>query len=354
MKTVAIKILAAALCAMAVFPLAGCEDTLVVLTDLATSPTSTLESTSSQEITDRQEVFDPVSSYEESLPKQPSKEPIESFEILADDTSSYEGMTNDEIRDKVERRYGVEVYWNAEIDYPGQRPEPLHDEALIRKFLILLDEQLALYPGGFFIRFRELNFAVRFLPTLYVPHYIIGEEAGGNTEFSDDGYVYITMNAAYWTDEWPSSTTYSGCPYIQYALHHEIGHALEWYIINRAKGFPFDDYVWRGLLPKEFKYHNDLELEARLEIPLLEHGATYMDENQEGIWFCDFYAQMDIREHLASIFGYAMYPLQPDEWRSPNVQDQVEYYFPIIRQVFGTENWPDATHWEQAANYVIR
>jgi len=265
-------------------------------------------------------------------------------------THVYESVTNDELRDKVESRYGIEVYWNAEItDYPGTPPEPLQNEVLIRKFLILLDEQLALYPDGFFAHFRKFNYVFRFLPTLYVQHYVIGEEAGGYTQYSDDGYIYIVMNASYWTDIWPSTTTYSGCPYIQYALHHEIGHTLEWYIINRAKGFPFNTYVWRDLLPKGFEYYNNLELEERMEIPLLEFGAPYMDENQKGVWFCDYYAQSDISEHLASIFGYAMYPSQPDEWHSKNVQEQIKYYFPIIRQVFGTESWSETTHWEQAA-----
>ncbi|MDR1564983.1 MAG: hypothetical protein LBS74_08510 [Oscillospiraceae bacterium] len=258
-------------------------------------------------------------------------------ESLADE---YAGMSNDELRSKVEARYSVEVYWNAEVKapFPGGIP-PLEDETLVRKFLILLDQQLALYPEGFFASLKEKDYGVRFFPAPMVNGLIPDSKVGGTTVPSDDGHINIAINASLWTDEWPAPiTTYSGCPYIQYAIHHELGHALDWYIINAAIAFDYNK--WKRLLPKGYKYFDDYELELQTKELFLEHAAPYLDEGQKGIWFCDYYAQTNREEHVASLFGYAMCPYQPEEWKSPHVQEQVNYYFSLISKVFKTEGWP--------------
>ena len=261
---------------------------------------------------------------------------------------NYAGMSNDELRTLVENRYDVKVFWNAEVDYPGHIA-PLEDEELIRKFLIMLDEQLALYPTGFFARFRELKFTVTFLPTSYVPSYVIDEEAGGIVQFMDNGHVYIALNASYWSDDWPSLMTYAGCPYIIYGLHHEIGHAIQTYIVNWAKGLSFNYRTWQNLLPPKYKYYDALDYDKRMTLPLTEFGAPYLDENQKGVWFCDYYAQASLDEHMASLFAYAMCPTQPEEWKSSRVQAQTDSLYVLIRQVFGTDSWPEKTHWERVA-----
>jgi hypothetical protein len=272
------------------------------------------------------------------LPPAPEKPP-----------EPYEGVSNGELRDVVEERYGIEIYWDAEYEIPFFKVEPLGDRELIREFLIMLDEQLALYPPGFFSFFKDKGFTpVRFLPVPYLTDYAGSPPVGGSSGFDSEGMIHIALDATYADVSWPETITYAGCPYLVYALHHEIGHIVELYLLNHSGTPLFDNYAWAALLPNgnNSYYDNVPAEEKQAGYSLLEHASQYLSEEKKGVWFCDAYSQLNANEHLASLFGYAMCPSPPAEFYAPHVQAQMDYYFPLIRKGMDTGGWPESVYWE--------
>lgn len=258
-------------------------------------------------------------------------------------TSPQDELTNEALRGRVEERYGVEINWTLEDVFISPNAEPLRDEEIIHKFLVLLDEQLALYPDRFFYDLKEkFHHTLRFFLCSSLGGLVENSEMFGRTQRGEDTLdIAFDLTGPCWTDDWPAATSYAGCQYVQYGLHHEIGHALDEYIVNCAEGLPFDFYAWRALLPAGYQYYDDFHaLHGNENIKPRDFGAPYLDESQKGVWFCDLYSQANREEHVASLFGYAMCPSPPAHWKAPHVQRQANYYFSIIRQVFGTGGWP--------------
>ena len=283
------------------------------------------------------------------------------------DFSQYADMTFDEIRTQAESCYSVNICLDTVLEIPSYEIELLKDENLLRKFVILLDQQLALYPKGFFADFSKDNYLLRFFPARSIVNYESGNKLGGTVvfsvgnefispvsmftgEYNNQVQVNIIILANDWINHWNKELQNAGCPYIQYALHHEIGHILETLITFSHQSI-FDYDIWYTLLPEGYNYYSTLSWETRLgenQISLYDYSSPYLSEDQHGIWFCDAYAQSNSAEHLASLFAYAMCPIPPETWKAPRVQKQVAYYFPLIREVFGNATWPEITHWEAA------
>ncbi len=261
-------------------------------------------------------------------------------------------QTPDDLREGIQTKYGIEIYWEAETrPFETVAIYPVKDEGLIREFLLLLDGQLNRYPEGFFEESKRRNYVFRF----FASDMIISLDSNdfdtydGYYQDNSAGYADIAINTGKLQDEeWPEAQAPSG-RHIEYVLHHEIGHAIAEYTMLYDEGVTFDLSQWYAdLMPKDYFYYDMQEPDKREAVSLIEFAAPYLSEEDKGVWFPDSYSQTGFREHLTALFAYAMMPKPPEAWKSPNVQKQAEYFFPLIRKVFETDTWPRETAWEKA------
>ena len=264
-------------------------------------------------------------------------------------------LSPEELRHQLEVHYDIiVVFGNNDIytllfDY-----EPLTDKAMIQKGLELLEAQLARYPQGFFTGLRiDKTIPFHFIFSGNINNVFSQDRAGGVcTEANGMHIILLFIDEGNWGRDWGGNFLPTGDPFMEYALHHEIGHAVDYIIQRLSTGTPFSPDEWNRLLPPKFLYDDMLRL--RLDDPFANVSTPdYVFAQSPGeTYFYDRYSKVNLEENIASLFGYAMCGNRPAQaMKSPHIQAQMRYYFPIIRNRFSDSSWPATTYWEEALNF---
>ena len=236
------------------------------------------------------------------------------------------------------------------MEIPLYYCEQLNDEAMIHMGLTLLDEQLSRYPAGFFTQLRiEQDKPFHFQLVGFIQHVFSGTVATGVcTEMDGIHLIGLSVREEFQTRDWGEPFLSTGDPFLEYALHHEIGHGVDYIIQRLTTGTPFDPEKWDQLLPPEFRYDDYIRGETDAPQDYVPNRAFVFRQGGEAeAFFCDIYAKSSLEEHIASLFGYAMCAHPAEALKSPWIQEQIQYYFPLIRNTFQREGWPETTYWER-------
>lgn len=181
--------------------------------------------------------------------------------------------TNDNLRKSIENAYGITVKYGIETNgytVAGLSTIRLTDSNRINQLLNELNNNLALYPNGFFNETKQAGY------TLTI--YLIKQYSQANvTGITDSTTKNILISLA---------TDYS----FTESLHHEIYHYIEKYMY--AKGANYT--TWNTLNPVGFNYGNT------------NNSYSYVSTGNINASFVNNYAQTDQYEDRASTFEYMM------------------------------------------------
>jgi hypothetical protein len=208
-----------------------------------------------------------------------------------------------EIRERIEREYGIRVLLPDECaavllpdgkEYGPYTPGALSPIARYAAAdpasgpLTLLEETLALYPDGFFIRFTDQGGSLKILlaESIVMPEHP-ENTCLGDAFLSGDDYMVCLSLSGFRTD----------------VVHHELWHAIEWRILaGHPEAFCAEE--WMKLNPEGFRY-----------TPLYagSHPAASLPEAADG-WFVSEYSRTAPGEDRAALWALRFTVPDPLWW----------------------------------------
>lgn len=195
-------------------------------------------------------------------PSQPTPAPTPTIE-----------ETNNNLRNNIQNTYGITVRYGAETNgytVAGLSTVMLSDQSRINQLLNELNNNLALYPSGFFNETRQGGYSL----TIYLIKQYSQANVTGITD-STTRNVLISLATDYSFTE---------------SLHHEIYHYVEKYMYNRGANYT----TWNALNPSGFNYGGS------------NASLSYTSTGNINASFVNNYAQTDEYEDRASTFEYMM------------------------------------------------
>ncbi len=198
-------------------------------------------------------------------PTQPSQTPQAP-------TPSIEEVNNN-LRKSIETSYGITVRYGVETNgytVAGLSTVRLTDSNRINQLLNELNNNLSLYPSGFFDETKQAGYTL----TIYLIKQYSQQNVTGITD-STTSNILISLATDYSFTE---------------SLHHEIYHYIEKYMY--AKGANYT--TWNTLNPIGFNYGET------------NNSYSYVSTGNINASFVNTYAQTDQYEDRASTFEYMM------------------------------------------------
>lgn len=231
--------------------------------------------------------------------------------------------------DQMEETYGVQIYISQECSnyLGGYVVMPESDYNTVEESLNVLEEQLELYPEGFFEQFSGdwiQGIDIYLAGTLMGQGEDVLDYARGfQTEV--DGRLAVVLDCSY-----PYSMTAS--------FHHEISHAIESKIRSQGGNLP-DEEEWAALNPDPGGYGDCYTYSYSSYSGLEDMTQFIYTMDQAGnAYFIDEYSMTYPTEDRARLFEYVM---NPDygwiDWDSaPHLKAKLNYYATCIRAAFDT------------------
>lgn len=220
---------------------------------------------------------------------------------------------NAEIRANIQSRYGITVKYGSETagyTVSGLTTQPMTDDTKINQVLNELNNNLAIYPNGFFQEMKNNSYTL----TLYlIKRYSMNNVTGITDSTSKNVVISI-------------ATDYSFAE----SLHHEVYHFIEKYLFYKGARYT----TWNTLNPNDFKYGSSNNK--------LSYNITYSPTS----YFVNNYAQTDEYEDRASTFEYMTATSEasclqtgtPIWLKSKYISEQIEAVFQTVSPQV-TEYW---------------
>lgn len=223
--------------------------------------------------------------------------------------------TNDNLRKSIENSYGITVKYGIETNgytVAGLSTVRLTDSNRINQLLNELNNNLALYPNGFFNETKQAGY------TLTI--YLIKQYSQANvTGITDSTTKNILISLA---------TDYS----FTESLHHEIYHYIEKYMY--AKGANYT--TWNTLNPVGFNYGDT------------NSSYSFVSTGNINASFVNTYAQTDQYEDRASTFEYMMDDMEAGCLQTGTpIWKKAKYISEQIDAVFQTVSPNVLEYWER-------
>jgi hypothetical protein len=243
--------------------------------------------------------------------------------------------------DEIGAEYGVDIFISKECcNYLGGYVVMEESDAtVIDQALDILEEQLAMYPDGFFQQFDGTWIDGI---DIYLAGTLMGRSAGvldyaGGFQLEYNGGYAMVIDVS-----WPDSLTST--------FHHELSHAIE-----SKLGWDSDVYIdgdeWAKLNPDASvygdSYTDSYEEWGTDEIRSFVYGWC----DPEDAYFIDEYSLTYPTEDRARLFEYVMCPDYAwiDFEESPHLAEKLNLYASYIREGFDTTGWDDV-RWEKYLN----
>lgn len=221
--------------------------------------------------------------------------------------------TNMQLRNSIQNTYGVVIKYGNETNgynVGGMTTIGIPDAATCQAALVKLNNELSLYPSGFFSEIKSKGYPLTF--------YLIKRYSrDGVTGVTDSSYNNVNISIA--TDYDFADT-----------VHHELYHYIERYIFST--GFRFTS--WSTLNPGGFTYG------------AVDYNYAYTKTFSEDAYFVNSYAQSDEYEDRASTFEYMMKPSKASclnygktVWlKARTMSEQIDYFLNSVSPNV-TEYW---------------
>ena len=231
---------------------------------------------------------------------------------------------------QLSQRFGVDIRipQQSDLAYSHYDAYALTDRTFIRQALDALEENLGLYPEGFF---RQLAYGtieivrIELVAGLAVKEGVMLDTGSVDGFAQNKGDHYLIVLNGYFAD-----------PEI---LFHEISHLIDgrlnWDAGNRTDAL-FSEQEWLALQPEGFAYAM-----SYVEIP--ETLLSYLETD----YFLTNYALTFPTEDRAKLMQSAMAGNAGDFAPESGRRAKLQYYAACIRDSFDTTGWPETTVWEQ-------
>ncbi len=251
------------------------------------------------------------------------------------------------------KKYEVNVFYGDTVpEVQDYDYTPIEDPITIYISLIQLDNIMSKYPEGFF---RELTNGDYYC-YLYVclTGGLTGEDtttslesAGGLTSEMVDGVaLYFDIS-----DGLQKSS-----------FIHEMVHTTDNMLL--AEGY-IDDSEWDSFNPDGFSYYYAYVSEDGNGYDGYDAGNMdytglsddYIEGNFDNIYFYTIYSKTYETEDRATIYenllmDYLSESTEDMVFKSPHIQEKIEYYNEALRKCYGTDDWGDDVMWENALDEV--
>ena len=249
-----------------------------------------------------------------------------------------------EMADKIEDKYGIQIAYGENIvtEISDYTFEKCTNKGKVMKAMTTLDETFALYPEGMFERI-ENGFE-------QIVVYLTGDQAPKDASISisnsqgittqENGFMMVLLDV---------DTVDVTRSIIVHEFTHVIDRKLE------CDGV-MDEIKWSSMNPEDFEYfcgyvsETGTEYNDYVDVAYTSYydGAYY--DGYADTYFYDNYAKTwpteDRARLMENLIGYENY--NDPCFSGIHLQEKLEYYFGIIREDLGDDNWPEKTVWEEA------
>ncbi len=250
---------------------------------------------------------------------------------------------------ELEETYDVRILLGNDVPREGfdYRVAACTEAENVASGLAVLEEALSLYPDGFFTalkgdHYREILFLLTGdLTPVNEDQYISNASAFSTTE-SGLGLVAMNVMMA------PERQT----------LVHEITHIIDYRLLAEDR---LDEDAWNAMNPEGFAYYDaylnedgeSYETADDGRYTALSQGTPSEAKQYKDLYFVDSYSKTWSMEDRARLMEYLVLPEKdpagsPPAWfKAPHLQEKAAFYLKLLRETFGTAEWPDETVWEQ-------
>ena len=238
--------------------------------------------------------------------------------------------------DKLEEKYGLEIYIGEECDRyaGGYSVNPWLNYYKVEDSIDVIERALEKYPIGFFGQFKVEHIEG---VSLYLAGYMEGIEEGtlagvGGFKILKDSRICIYLNCSEFGN-------------LETKFHHEVAHGIDEIIL--WSNSLLSNEKWEKLNPKTDMYTLTYD-----EFGYSENNIyVYVDNREDAIvkdtYFVDSYSMTYPTEDRARIFENVMtnemYSVDFDE--APHLKAKLNYYADCIRATFDTTDWGEVG-WE--------
>lgn len=241
---------------------------------------------------------------------------------------------------ELEEKYGlkIEMGENVPTSFDDYDAVQLTDTAQISSALSQISEVLTVYPEDYFTDIADNYYRdiVIYLTGTLTPHDNTTNitNAGGFTTQSG-GLAKVAFNIDYDLDRG--------------TVIHELTHVLDYRLEGKDE---IDDDRWNELNPEGFNYYYSYidsdgnSYEYTGDTTWTASGET----DPERIWFVDTYSKTYPMEDRARLVEYLLQDPDsaPDYFGGTPIQKKLAWYFQVIRDAVGGDDWPEETSWEKA------
>lgn len=240
----------------------------------------------------------------------------------------------------LEETYGVSVVMGENVPayFDDYQVEIMTDEQIMDGMLSVLENSLALYPPHFFDNLKSNYYRD---VVIYLTGAMTPQDAGSNITNAgaftteSDGLCEIAFNL----QDDPAMCT----------VVHEMVHAVDYRLAGEAL---LDEEEWNAMNPEGFTYY-DGYIDENGESYELSGDTEYTMEGggvPDEIWFIDAYSKTYPMEDRARLVEYLLARDDPpnDCYHGVHIQQKLQYYFRLLREVLADGDWPPVTAWEQA------
>ena len=229
-------------------------------------------------------------------------------------------------------KYGVAVLIADKVGEYTSTAELCYDYSKIKAAIELVEKCLECYPKGFF---RE--FSGEWMDTT-VCIQLVGTGGPAGLFIDGDEFKIIQIDV---NDYTPEETPEDDGSFLCYTLHHEIGHAISYTLLDRAdiSATPLTEEKWNSYNPDGFSYVGYYDDNKENEL---------FTKNDNSEYFIYSYACSTSDEDRAITFGKAMSYYQGYESMgfNENIEAKLIYLSDCIRDGFIGIEWSEKPAWE--------
>ena len=232
--------------------------------------------------------------------------------------------------EELSQRFGLDIRVpkQDELTYSHYDAFALTDLAVMSATLDTLEENLSLYPEGFF---RQLT---------YGPIESIRVELVGGLAKQEDTNLDLASTDAFAQNMGEYYlVVFNGLTISPFGIFHEFSHLtnarLNWDSMNRQDAL-FSEEAWLALQPEGFSYVGNY-----VNVPV--EYQVYLESG----YFLDEYSMTFASEDRAQLMSAAMENKAQEFEAGSGRRAKLQFYADCIRDCFNTEGWPETTLWEQ-------
>ena len=261
-------------------------------------------------------------------------------------------VTTDELTkrsEEIAEKYDVTIKFGNDIrtDVGDFVFEPTDNKGRISVAMDVIEDTLSMYPKGFFTSIENgyVRDTMIYLVSSIKPAdgaETISEASGVTNDV--DGLLMVFLDIG-------------ESDLAKHTLIHELTH-----VIDRRLEYDgsMDESKWNSMNPEGFDYNYGYlnekgeDYSESIEYTYTSYYDGAWDEDFADTYFYDTYSETWPTEDRARLMEFLLSDLEFEDntYHSPHIQEKLKYYFEVIRNDLGTDEWPEETSWEKRLSEI--